>query len=299
MIAIMGASGSTGGALLRRLTDLGVPCRALTREPERLRAELPAAIPVDVRWADAADPASLRNAFTDVRQLFLTMTNSPRQVEFESRVIDLAAHCGIEHIVKISAPAAQPDSPVVISRWHYAIEQHLLRSGIDHTILRPYAFMQKLLTLAPTIQQGIIVGAMRDAACNYIDCRDIGDVAAEVLTRPEISRGTYTLTGSETFSHPKLAELLSRLLDRRIHYVDLPPTDFRQTLLDHAHMPLWLATHVMEIQQLARTRPEHPTDTVTRLLGRPPRTLEAFLTESRESGLFERDEFPDRPPSYL
>ncbi|MCU1642874.1 MAG: nucleoside-diphosphate sugar epimerase [Nocardia sp.] len=299
MIAIMGASGATGGPLLRRLTDLGVPRRALTREPERLRAELPPGIPVDVRWADAADPASLRNAFTDVRQLFLTMTNSPRQVEFESRVIDLAAHCGIEHIVKISAPAAEPDSPVVVSRWHYAIEQHLLRSGIDHTILRPYAFMQKLLTLAPTIQQGIIVGATQDAACNYIDCRDIGDVAAEVLTRPEIAGGTYTLTGSETFGYPRLAALLSRLLGRQIRYVDLPPTDFRQTLLDQAHMPLWLATHVMEIQQLALSRPEHPTDTVAHLLGRPPRTLEAFLAESLESGVFERDEFPGRPPSYV
>ncbi|WP_405132853.1 NmrA family NAD(P)-binding protein [Nocardia sp. NBC_01388] len=297
MIAILGASGTTGGALLRRLTDLGVPCRALTRDPERMRAELPPGISVDIRWAEAADPASLRSAFTGARQLFLTMTNSPRQVEFESRVIDLAAHCGIEHIVKISAPAAEPDSPVVVSRWHYAIEQHLLRSGIDHTILRPYAFMQKLLTLAPTIQQGIIVGAMRDAACNYIDCRDIGEVAAAVLARPEIAGGTYTLTGAETFSYPKLAELLSRLLDRPIHYVDLPPTDFRQTLLDQAPMPLWLATHVMEIQQLARTRPERPTGTVAHLLDRPPRTLEAFLTESIGSGLFERDEFAGRPPS--
>lgn len=46
-------------------------------------------------------------------------------------------------------------------------------------------------------------------------------------------------------------------------------------------MPAWLADHVTEIQQLAVARPETPTTTVVDILGRPPRTLDAFLQEHR------------------
>ncbi|MFF2556534.1 NAD(P)H-binding protein [Nocardia sp. NPDC058058] len=284
----MGASSATGSALIRRLATLGKPSRALTRDPGSLRARLS---PSTLRWtdiqaADVTDPAALRAAFTDARQLFLTMTNGPRQVELESRCIDIAASAGIEHIVKLSAPAAEPGSPVGISRWHHAIEDHLRTSRVEHTILRPYAFMQKLLTLAPAIAaQSVFTGSMGTAACNYIDCRDIGDVAAAILTRPELTGRAYTLTGPEAITHPELAARLTRLLGRPVRYLDLPPTVFRDSLIREARMPLWLAEHVMEIQQLAVTRPERPTGTVARLLGKDARSLDDFLRENLESFL--------------
>ncbi|MCZ4098463.1 NmrA family NAD(P)-binding protein [Streptomyces sp. So13.3] len=283
MIVIMGATGATGSALLQRLVALGVPSRALSRDPDRLWAGLDEAARtlVEVRAADAQDPKSLRSAFHGADQLFISMVNSPAQVALETRAITIAADSGIRHIVKLSAPAAAPDSPVAISRWHHSIEEVLRDTGLTHTLLRPYAFMQKLLTLAPAIvARDVVLGALGDAACNYVDCRDIGDVAAEALLRPQIAGQTYTLTGRRTFSQPELAERLSLVLGRRIQYVDLPPAAMRQNLVEHGGLPNWLASHIVEIQQLAVTRPEQPTDTVSRILGREPRTLEAFLSEN-------------------
>ncbi|WP_223198467.1 SDR family oxidoreductase [Solihabitans fulvus] len=275
----MGATGPTGGALLDRLVALGVPSRALSRDPDRIRARF--GDQTEARRADATEPDSLRAAFTGASQLFLTMVNSPAQVDIETRAIRIAVEAGVEHIVKLSAPNPAPDSPVAIARWHHAIEEVLRGSGVTHTELRPYAFMQKLVHLAPAVAaRGVIHGAMRDAACNYIDCRDIGDVAAAALTRPEVAGGAYTLTGSRAVSYPELADLLSTLLDRRIRYVDLPPDQLRRDLVEHAGMPGWLAAHLVEIQQLAVDHLEEPTDTVARLLGRPPRTLEDFLREN-------------------
>ncbi|WP_032790206.1 NmrA family NAD(P)-binding protein [Streptomyces anulatus] len=282
MIVIMGASGTTGGALLRSLTASGVPSRALTRDPSRLRAHLgdSASNLVEVLPADAADTASLRAAFKGARQLFLAMANSPAQVELESRVVDMAADSGIEHIVKISDPVAAADSPVTLSRGHHAIEELLRASGLTHTLLRPYAFMQNLLLLAPSVTtQGLILGAMQNAPCNWVDCRDIGDVAAAVLTRDDLAGGTYVLTGNEAVGYGGLAATLTHMLGRPVRYVDLAPHELRENLVRHAHMPPWLAEHVVEIQQLAVSRPESPTDTVARVLGRDPRTLDAFLHE--------------------
>ncbi|MFE2363800.1 NmrA family NAD(P)-binding protein [Streptomyces virginiae] len=281
----MGATGATGNALLHSLLALGAPVRALTRTPH---APIPGiggargARP-EVRYADAADPDSLRTAFEGASRLFLTMANGPAQVELETRAVDMAAHAGVEHVVKISAPAAEPDSPVAVSRGHHAVEQHLRALGLSHTVLRPYAFMQNLLRLAPGVAQGAILGAMGEAPCNYIDCRDIADVAAAALTRPDIAGGTYALTGPEAVTHGELARRISILTDHRIRYVNLAPDELRDHLVRSARMPAWLADHVTDIQQLAVARPEHPNDTVSRILGRPPRTLDAFLHEHRDN----------------
>jgi len=245
MIIIIGATGTIGSALLERLVDLGVPARALSREPEKLRDQIgeKGRSIIEVASADASDPESLRRAFTGGSQLFLAMSNSPRQIELETSIIQIAAEAGIKHIVKISSPAFEKSSPVTVAGWHQQIEKTLRDSGLTHTVLRPYAFMQNLLNLAPI----------------------------------------YTLTGSEIFSYPQIAGKLSALLDRPIRYINMEPQALNRNLIEHGHMPPWIANHVVEIQAMATVVLERPTDTVKRLLGREPRTLDAFLKEYVES----------------
>lgn len=85
MIVIMGATGTIGSALLERLVDLGVPVRALSREPEKLRDQIgeKGRSTIEVALVDASDPESLRRAFTGASQLFLAMSNSPKQIELK------------------------------------------------------------------------------------------------------------------------------------------------------------------------------------------------------------------------
>ncbi|WP_339203143.1 SDR family oxidoreductase [Paenibacillus sp. FSL K6-3182] len=285
MIAIIGATGTIGSELLKRLADLGVPARALSREPEMLRNRLGDAdkSTIEVAGADAADPESLRRAFAGVKQLFLTISNSPRQAEMEMTIIRLAAEAGIEHIVKISSPAFEELSPVAVAGWHRDIESFLSESGMTSTVLRPYAFMQNLLRHVPTITaQGAFFGVMGDAPCNFIDCRDIADVAAEILTNQEAAGRIYTLTGSEIYSYPQIADKLSALLGKTIRYINVEPQVMLRNLTDQGRMPPWLANHVVEIQTMSTLVPERPTDDVTRLLGRQPRTLDGFLQENVE-----------------
>jgi uncharacterized protein YbjT (DUF2867 family) len=286
MIVIIGATGTIGSALLKRLVDLGVPARALSREPEKLRVQIEDKgwSTIEVASADASDPESLRGAFAGGSQLFLAMSNSPRQIELETSIIQIAVEAGIKHIVKISSPAFEKSSPVAVAGWHHEIEKTLNESGITHTVLRPYAFMQNLLRLVPTVTtQDIFFGSMGDSPCNFIDCRDIADVAAEVLTNREVSGQIYTLTGPEIFSYPQIASKLSALLARPIRYINMDPQVLLSNLIEHGHMPPWLANHVVEIQTMSTVVPERPTDTVKCLLGREPRTLDVFLHEYAEN----------------
>ncbi|MEW1639456.1 NmrA family NAD(P)-binding protein [Streptomyces sp. NPDC093801] len=283
MIVVMGAAGATGGATLRSLAALGVPTRALSRNPARLASALdgPTRARTAVTAADAADPASLRAAFHGADRLLLTMANGPHQVRYELNAVEAAVDCGVRHIVKVSAPAAEPDSPVAVSRGHHLVEERLRTCGVTTSVLRPYAFMQRLLLLAPGIAAaGVVHGATGRARCNYVDVRDIGDAAAEVLTHPAPTDGTYPLTGGRAYSHQELTALLGGMLGRPVRYVDLAPAELHAHLVGRGGMPDWLATHVVEIQQLAVDREEEPDDTFRRLTGRAPRTLEAFLGEN-------------------
>lgn len=234
----------------------------------------------EVARVDASDPESLRRVFTGASQLFLAMSNSPRQIELETSIIQIATESGIKHIVKISSPAFEQSSPVAVAGWHQEIENTLRESDITHTVLRPYAFMQNLMRFAPTITtQNVFFGSMGVSPCNFIDCRDIADVAAEVLTNDKVSGHIYTLTGSEIFSYPQIASRLSALLNRPISYINMEPQVLLRNLIEHGNLPPWLANHVVEIQTMSRMVPESPNDTVKRLLGRDPRTLDAFLHE--------------------
>jgi len=282
MIVIMGATGTIGSALLERLVELGLPVRALSREPEKLQQLIGKKyrLTIEVMRADASDPESLRRAFAGASQLFLALSNSPKQIELETSIIQIAAESGIKHIVKISSPAFEQSSPVAIAGWHQEIEKTLRESSLIHTVLRPYAFMQNLIRLAPTIStQNIFFGMMGDSPCNFIDCRDIADVAVEALTNAEVSGQIYTLTGSEVFSYPQIASQLSALLNRQISYINLKPQVLLHNLMEYGHLPPWLANHVVEIQAMSTVVPESPNETVKRLLGREPRTLVAFLNE--------------------
>ncbi|MGG2065692.1 SDR family oxidoreductase [Bacillus sp. S14(2024)] len=282
MIVIIGASGTIGRALLKRLVNFGVPVRALSRDPEKVFmqiGDLDQSL-IEIASADATDPESLRRAFTGASQLFLAMSNSPRQIELETSIIHIATEVGIEHIVKISSPVFDQNAPVAVAGWHHEIERILFKSGIKHTVLRPYAFMQNLLRFAPTIiAQDVFYGSMDDIACNFIDCRDIADVAAEALTNSKVTGKVYTLTGSKVFSYPQIASKLSVLLGRSIRYVNMDSQVLRRNLIEHEHMPPWLANHIVEIQAMSVALPEKPIDTVKHLLGREPRTLDDFLCE--------------------
>ncbi|KJB87776.1 hypothetical protein AZ66_11320, partial [Paenibacillus sp. E194] len=171
MIVVIGATGTIGRELLSRLIQANVPVRAISREPDKLRIQLGAGDykHVEIAQADASDAATLRSAFQEASQLFLSMSNSPRQVELESSVIRTAIEAGIEHIVKISSPLYNALAPVEIARWHLEIETLLNHSGILHTVLRPYAFMQNLLRFTgPIRKHNAFYGSMGNSACNYI-----------------------------------------------------------------------------------------------------------------------------------
>ncbi len=277
MILVIGATGTTGRLVLHRLGATGLPVRALVR-PSSAAAHR-GALPPDVTVVpgDAGDAESLRAALRGVDRVFLAMGNGPDQLHHELAVVREAERAGVGHLVKVSAPVVGPDVPVAVARTHHRVEEAVRATGLEHTFLRPYAFLQNLLRSAPTIRlAGFFSGTTGDAPLNMVDARDIAEVAVVALTADR-GCGPLVLTGPESVSYPEVARRLTAL-GRPTRFVDLDPADHRRDLR-RAGLPPWLVDHLVEIQGLALTRPERPNGTVAALTGRPPRTLDAFLAE--------------------
>jgi uncharacterized protein YbjT (DUF2867 family) len=144
VILVTGGTGLIGGEVLRRLSQAGVPARALARDMKKTRP-----IP-GVTWVagDLGKPETLSRGFEGVTTLFLLTHYLEDMVELQHNAIVAARAAGVGQIVKVSAFAATPHSKAPIGRWHYQVEQEMEGSGMAWTILRPHHFMQNLLAQA-------------------------------------------------------------------------------------------------------------------------------------------------------
>jgi uncharacterized protein YbjT (DUF2867 family) len=279
MILITGASGSAGGAVLREIASSGAEFRAMYRSKDDAAKAGPATRAV---IADFSDRASLDRALEGVDRVYIVCSPVAQLVELESNMIDACEQAGVRHIVLSSAFGAG-DFPKSFPGWHFRVEQRLQNSAIAHTILRPNGFLQNIVTyFAPSIRaQGAFYTSIGDAKISLVDVRDVSAVAAKILFEPEAHAGrTYELHGSEAVSNYEVAERISRITGRQVSYVDISEEAMRQGMLDLG-MPETFVNAEIELEGYYRSgRCAIVDGLVARLLGRPERTLDAYLREN-------------------
>jgi uncharacterized protein YbjT (DUF2867 family) len=290
MILVTGATGLTGGALVRRLSATGVPVRALARSPSR--AEGLAALPqVEVVEADMAHPATLGEALRDVDRAMLISSADPTMLEVQSNFIDAAAKAGVEHVVKLSGIMPELDSPFRFARMHGEIEQRLQASGMAFTHLRAGEFMHAYFRQVPSIvARGQLLLPMEDARIASIDIGDIAEVAATVLTGSGHEGSIYPLTGPEALSMADVAEKLSAATGRRIEYVNVAPEEATRARLV-AGVPPFAAEALAELFAERRKGKEAQVSPVVQtLLGRRATSFDEFAV--RHAATFRGEQPP-------
>ena len=185
-ILVLGATGNVGPHVVSSLTALGVTPRVLVRDADRARTLL--GDDVEVIAGDVTEPGVLAAAIDGVDSVFLLSPHSFAMADLQLGVIRALRRTGIR-IVKLSgtSSAITPDGPYAC-REHWEIERVLHGSGQPFVILRPNSFMQVLvgqLMMSALRATGTVVNPIGTAGISLIDARDVGAVAARVLTRPD------------------------------------------------------------------------------------------------------------------
>lgn len=283
MILVTGATGNVGTPLVEELASGGAKLRALVRpgsDVARLRE-----LGVETAEGSFDDEESLRRALDGVERVFLlTPPGVHDMLARQARVVDLAAAAGVEQIVKLSSIAADEPTEARIVRAHRRAEEHVERSGVAWTHLRPNWFMQNELAQAQTIAAAGTFYAPDVGRVSMVDARDVAAAAAAVLTGEGHAGRAYVLTGPEALSYADVAERFTRALGRPVSWSEVTLEEARESMLAGG-LPDDLAGGFTEI--MARYREGGVTAAVSpaveELTGRRPRSFEQFAGDYADS----------------
>ena len=280
-LLVTGATGRTGAGVVRHLLAAGEEVRVLVRDADKAKKTFEDEDGVEIVAGAFDDATVLAQAFDGVDIAFLALGSSPDQIRLEKAIIDGAVAAELPHLVKLSSIATSHDSALFVGRLHAEVEDHLVASGLAHTLLRPASYANNLFYAAKSVAtQNSWSGAAPTGRVAYIDIRDLSEAAALVLRDPALHGKTYDLSGPDAYTFPEIAGLLSRILGHDVTYVPVSPDERRAALLGSG-VSEWFTELLLSLETSAEAgQVGTVTTTLKKLLGHEPWTVEEFLIEN-------------------
>lgn len=287
MILITSANGNQGKRLIPKLLASGHEVRGCVRS-EASAQQLRAIGAQEVLVGDLADPGFIARAIkgiTSVYHIGPTLHQDERAMGLA--MIDAARTEGVGHFVFSSVLHAIA-SDLIQHGIKRDIEEYLLSSGLEYTILQPANYMMPSRMKA-VFEEGVFRLAWAlDRRQSMVDLEDVAEVVARVLGAPERHGGaTYELVGPGRFTAYDIGRVASQVTGREIaverfdvevfvrrRFGDLEPRALQHML----RMNLAIAAHYSNHDFVGNP------NVLAFLLGRPATTFEAFV--QREHALF-------------
>jgi uncharacterized protein YbjT (DUF2867 family) len=281
-ILVTGGTGTVGSNVVRELLGRGAEVSVLTRDAAKA-SKLPPG--VKAVTGDLSQVETVTRVFKGFDGVFLINTVSPSEIYEGLLSVCGMRNQGVKRLVYVSVQQADQAAWLPHFGGKVGVEEAARRSGIPSTILRPNNFYQNDYYYKDALlQYGVYPQPLGDVGLHRVDVRDIGEAAAIVLTTAgsEHDGQTYDLVGPEVLTGPAAAETWSRALNRPIAYGGNDLEAWASQALQY--MPDWAVfdfKHMYDFFQKhgLKATPE-AIERVTRLLGHPPRSYGAFVSET-------------------
>jgi uncharacterized protein YbjT (DUF2867 family) len=272
-ILVIGSSGTVGAEIARLLKSKNQKVARATRSKE---------LDADQVYLDLTTQDGLKSAITGVDKIFmLSPPGHVNQNELLNPVIDEAKKSGIKKIVLMTAMGANADEASPLRKT----EIHLQNSGIQFNIIRPNWFMQNFNTywIQSILNENKILLPVGQAKGSFIDTRDIARVAVELLTSDKFNNQEFDITGPEALNHAEVAEILSKVSDKKITYQDITPSQMYEGLVS-AGLPKPYSEFMLMILEFFKLGySERVTDSVEKITGKRAITFETYAKDYKDS----------------
>jgi uncharacterized protein YbjT (DUF2867 family) len=267
LILVTGGTGKTGKNLLMQLQQAGVSCRAASRH--------------GVPPFDWVQPATWDAALEGVASVYLVApptVNNP--YDLMQDFIASAMRKGVRRFVFLSMAGLPAGGPA-----HGQVHQWLKDNSDDWAVLCPSAFMQNFSQghyLATIREEDRIYSNTGIGRVPFIDVSDIAAAALAVLTAPTRQNTEFVLTGDESMSYDRVAELISQACGRRISHIPVSNDEMAERLIKRGLPPATARFLAFGYATIAAGMADRTTDVVRTLTGRPPTTFQTFAAANAD-----------------
>ncbi|MEV7391081.1 NmrA/HSCARG family protein [Streptomyces sp. NPDC091215] len=261
-VAVLGATGGQGGAVVSTLLDSGQRVRAVVRNPVGARAQALEELGVEVVRGDLRDVPSLVAAFGGMDAAFAVTTpfeEGPQaEVDQGLTIIAAARQVKLAHLVLSSVASADRSTGVPHFESKYRIEQALRQESDDWTIVAPTYFYDNMLGDVENLRAGrLVLPYPVDRPLQQVARQDLAAVvAAAVVDRAGHLRRRIEVA-SDAPSPARMAAALTRSLASPVEAVRTPLDLRRRSSDDMVAMWAFLNEegYTVDITALHRTYP--------------------------------------------
>lgn len=269
-ILAFGASGKFAGMVVPALTARGVTVRGFAKD-EAAAAKAYVNGANDVAIGDLNDRASIDHALEGIDGVFyIAPAFLPHEVAAGQGVVAACVAAGVKRLV-FSSVIHPVLSGLSNHKDKAPVEEALLDSGMEYSILHPALYFQNFLQSWPKLlETGTLVEPWStDTRFSRVDYRDVAEVAAIALAEDRLLYGTFELCADGWLNRHDMAALIGDVLGRDIKADRIDPA----MLGDQAAPMRPMFDHYDRIGLRGNAL------TLRAILGREPRTLRSFFEE--------------------
>ncbi len=277
-VFVTGATGTAGSETVSALRAAGIDVIAGVHSLEKSGPlkELGAV----VKQIDYADVAEMTAAMRGADRLFLVTPVTQETEKLTASIVQAAKAAKVAHIAKLSGLDVDSKPGFALGHWHRAAEKVIEASGLDWTFLRPNAFMQNFLGSAASIKgQATYYSPFGSTPVSFIDARDIGEVAAKVLSSDGHAGKIYKLTGPKGITNAEIAQLLTKVTGKTISCTPISVMQLRQSLMGYGMPDIEAGATAELLGVMAMGTAGYTSPDAERLLGHPPRDFARFTAD--------------------
>jgi uncharacterized protein YbjT (DUF2867 family) len=279
---VTGATGNIGSELIKILSRENVHVRAAVHSVSKGDKILSLGIR-DIVEMDFDEPSEIQySIFKDVDKIFMLTPNFG--TKGISKILDEAKKAKVKHIIYLSSDSVSLKSlasskGVEIFKYNEKIVQD---SGINHTILRPTAFMQNFLNNSFTIKtQNKFYLPWGNGKVSSVDTRDIASVIAKILISDveKYENKIYSITGLEVLSCNEIAKIFSEILEVNIEYVNVSEeTAFNE--MKKMGLSNVLIEYILDLSRIIKQDyASYISSSVEEITGKKPNTFKKFVED--------------------
>ncbi|HEY9799235.1 MAG TPA: NmrA family NAD(P)-binding protein [Leptolyngbyaceae cyanobacterium] len=147
-------------------------------------------------------------------------------------ILEAITDSGLEKIVAESTYGAQPGSQIGDLGVLYEMEQQLAAQSVPFSIIRAAYYMSNWdFSIQSAKQDGIIYTFFpTDFVLPMVAPRDIGQLAARLMTQPIENTGLHNIEGPEIYSSLNVAQAFAKVLLKPVKVVEIPRDQWIKTM---------------------------------------------------------------------